>query len=354
MSDGLEQVRDALRTFAADRDWFQYHNPKNLTMALSGEVGELSALFQWLTPDEAAETASSEHPQRPQVEDELADVSTSTSSASRTSSTSTWSAAALSKIKERSSISNNVTLNPSPSLEPTPRWFRRRVLTGPRAPPRLSHGERRRLHTRSSSRSSYSIARAPISWRPSTRTSSGRTRMPRLSPPRTSARSRLCYAHWVRPPGTTITSPWADLVRNTPATFPTTGGAPRLPGVGPYIANAVLALAYGQRVPLVDPNAIRVIDRVFGISVAPPTAARRSGLVAVRRCVGSVVRTRALRSGARRHRRTSLSPSASLPECRCVIAAGRMTRVRSRPRQRARVRAIMPRPRRQATPATIR
>jgi NTP pyrophosphatase (non-canonical NTP hydrolase) len=74
MTDGLEQVRDALRTFAADRDWFQYHNPKNLTMALSSEVGELSALYQWLTPAEAVETASSDHPQRPEVEDELADV----------------------------------------------------------------------------------------------------------------------------------------------------------------------------------------------------------------------------------------------------------------------------------------
>src|SRR4051794_35834306 len=38
-----------------------------------------------------------------------------------------------------------------------------------------------------------------------------------------------------------------------------------LPGVGPYIANAVLAGAFGERVPLLDPNVIRVIGRVYGI-----------------------------------------------------------------------------------------
>ena len=38
-----------------------------------------------------------------------------------------------------------------------------------------------------------------------------------------------------------------------------------LPGVGPYIANAVLAGAFGERVPLLDPNVIRVIGRVFGV-----------------------------------------------------------------------------------------
>jgi NTP pyrophosphatase (non-canonical NTP hydrolase) len=42
----LEDLRDALRRFAAARDWDQYHTPKNLVMALSGEVGELTDLFQ--------------------------------------------------------------------------------------------------------------------------------------------------------------------------------------------------------------------------------------------------------------------------------------------------------------------
>jgi NTP pyrophosphatase (non-canonical NTP hydrolase) len=43
-----------LREFAAAREWEHYHTPKNLAMALAGEVGELVAEFQWLTPEESA------------------------------------------------------------------------------------------------------------------------------------------------------------------------------------------------------------------------------------------------------------------------------------------------------------
>ncbi|OWV13602.1 nucleotide pyrophosphohydrolase [Micromonospora wenchangensis] len=42
-----------LRRFAEDREWQRFHTPKNLAMALAGEVGELLAELQWLTPDEA-------------------------------------------------------------------------------------------------------------------------------------------------------------------------------------------------------------------------------------------------------------------------------------------------------------
>ena len=52
--DTLTLLRDRLRAFAAERDWDQFHNPKNLAMALSGEVGELLEHFQWLTFEEAA------------------------------------------------------------------------------------------------------------------------------------------------------------------------------------------------------------------------------------------------------------------------------------------------------------
>ncbi|MCC6708047.1 MAG: nucleotide pyrophosphohydrolase [Gammaproteobacteria bacterium] len=45
--DGLLQLRDALREFAAERDWDQFHTPKNLAIALSVEVGELLEHFQW-------------------------------------------------------------------------------------------------------------------------------------------------------------------------------------------------------------------------------------------------------------------------------------------------------------------
>ncbi|MFC7380647.1 nucleotide pyrophosphohydrolase [Sphaerisporangium rhizosphaerae] len=51
----LEGLTERMRRFARDRDWEQFHTPKNLAMALAGEVGELLAELQWLTPAEASE-----------------------------------------------------------------------------------------------------------------------------------------------------------------------------------------------------------------------------------------------------------------------------------------------------------
>ena len=45
----LESLRDQLRTFASDRDWDQFHSPKNLAAALAVEASELLEHFQWLT-----------------------------------------------------------------------------------------------------------------------------------------------------------------------------------------------------------------------------------------------------------------------------------------------------------------
>jgi dCTP diphosphatase len=70
--DALAELRLQLRTFARDRDWEQFHTPKNLAMALAGEVGELLEIFQWLTPEQAASVMSSERAD--DVRDELADV----------------------------------------------------------------------------------------------------------------------------------------------------------------------------------------------------------------------------------------------------------------------------------------
>ena len=42
-----------IRNFADHRDWHKYHTPKNLSMAVAGEAGELVAEFQWLTPEES-------------------------------------------------------------------------------------------------------------------------------------------------------------------------------------------------------------------------------------------------------------------------------------------------------------
>jgi NTP pyrophosphatase (non-canonical NTP hydrolase) len=63
----------ALFKFAEDRDWAQFHSPKNLVMALTGEVGELSEIFQWMT-EEQSKGAGRDPKTTQQVSDELADV----------------------------------------------------------------------------------------------------------------------------------------------------------------------------------------------------------------------------------------------------------------------------------------
>ena len=69
----LDKLTQRLRDFAAARDWEPFHTPKNLVMALSGEVGELTALFQWLTPEEAQQWRSDPELEA-NVRDEIADV----------------------------------------------------------------------------------------------------------------------------------------------------------------------------------------------------------------------------------------------------------------------------------------
>ena len=50
----LEQIRLRIRQFAEERDWRQYHSPKNLSMALIAEAAELVEHFQWLTEEQSA------------------------------------------------------------------------------------------------------------------------------------------------------------------------------------------------------------------------------------------------------------------------------------------------------------
>ena len=56
-TDSLATLRARLAAFADARDWTQFHNPKNLAMALAGEAGEIIEHFQWLTPEQAANLA---------------------------------------------------------------------------------------------------------------------------------------------------------------------------------------------------------------------------------------------------------------------------------------------------------
>jgi NTP pyrophosphatase (non-canonical NTP hydrolase) len=68
----IKKIQKQLSDFADERDWNQFHNPKNLAVALSVEASELVEIFQWLTPEQAEEimsTNESEH-----VKEEIADV----------------------------------------------------------------------------------------------------------------------------------------------------------------------------------------------------------------------------------------------------------------------------------------
>jgi dCTP diphosphatase len=49
----LEDLREQMRQFAQDRDWDQFHSPKNLAMALAVEAAELLENFQWLTEEQS-------------------------------------------------------------------------------------------------------------------------------------------------------------------------------------------------------------------------------------------------------------------------------------------------------------
>jgi dCTP diphosphatase len=72
-SSDIKAITSRLREFADERDWGKFHTPKNLVMALTGEVGELSELFQWLGPKDVGKLI-----QDPvfmgKVRDEIADV----------------------------------------------------------------------------------------------------------------------------------------------------------------------------------------------------------------------------------------------------------------------------------------
>jgi len=71
MTDPLVALRDALRAFAAERDWDQFHSPRNLAAALAVEAAELLEPFQWLTDEQSRELSPES---RAAVEQEMADV----------------------------------------------------------------------------------------------------------------------------------------------------------------------------------------------------------------------------------------------------------------------------------------
>ena len=65
-------LQRAIREFSEERDWIQFHTPKNLAMALSVEASELLEIFQWMTSDESAQVMNGER--WGHVREELADT----------------------------------------------------------------------------------------------------------------------------------------------------------------------------------------------------------------------------------------------------------------------------------------
>jgi len=69
----VAQLRQIVETFVAERDWHQFHTPKNLAMAMAIETAELMEHFQWLTPEQSRALAEDPDKLR-EVGEEVADV----------------------------------------------------------------------------------------------------------------------------------------------------------------------------------------------------------------------------------------------------------------------------------------
>ena len=72
-STTVAEIKARVLAFARERDWEQFHAPKNLSMALAAEAGELMEHFLWATP-EASRTIAADAAKRKKIEEELADV----------------------------------------------------------------------------------------------------------------------------------------------------------------------------------------------------------------------------------------------------------------------------------------
>ena len=68
-----DELQQRLKKFATDRNWEQFHSPKNLAMALSGEAGELIEHFQWLTEEQSYQL---DKDKKQEVALEMADICT--------------------------------------------------------------------------------------------------------------------------------------------------------------------------------------------------------------------------------------------------------------------------------------
>ena len=70
--DDIQRLAAEIKKFADARNWEQFHTPKNLSMAVAGEAGELVAEFQWLTADQSTRSNMSQEKLK-DIELEIAD-----------------------------------------------------------------------------------------------------------------------------------------------------------------------------------------------------------------------------------------------------------------------------------------
>ncbi len=68
----IDELKTKAAAFAQEREWEQFHTPKNLAMALAGEAGELLEIFQWLDPDASFLTGDQKAKSR--AKEEIADI----------------------------------------------------------------------------------------------------------------------------------------------------------------------------------------------------------------------------------------------------------------------------------------
>lgn len=69
--DSIAAITARIREFRDERDWMQFHNPKDLAAAIAIEAAELQEIFLWKTPGEVGETAAAKHQA---IADEVADI----------------------------------------------------------------------------------------------------------------------------------------------------------------------------------------------------------------------------------------------------------------------------------------
>ncbi len=69
----VAELRERVLAFVRERDWEQFHAPKNLSMALAAETGELMEHFLWMSPEQSR-TVVQDAAKRHKIEEEIADV----------------------------------------------------------------------------------------------------------------------------------------------------------------------------------------------------------------------------------------------------------------------------------------